>query len=71
MREQHQKRVLALEKALARVEKQMELATSKGIPRFLLLSIKYSYISEIYNKKPSLLTVFLKTYLIKVVRFLK
>lgn len=41
VREQLEKRILALEKALAHVEKQMELATSRGIPRLFLLEVEY------------------------------
>ncbi|WP_240717553.1 PadR family transcriptional regulator [Priestia megaterium] len=41
VKEQLQKRVLALEKILAYVEKQMEVGTSKGIPRLFLLEVEY------------------------------
>ncbi|MDC0705890.1 MULTISPECIES: PadR family transcriptional regulator [Priestia] len=41
VREQLEKRILALEKALAHIEKQMELATSRGIPRLFLLEVEY------------------------------
>ncbi|SSY69862.1 transcriptional regulator [Priestia megaterium] len=41
VREQLKKRVLALEKALAHVEKQLKVATSKGIPRLFLLEVEY------------------------------
>ena len=40
-KEQLQKRVLALEQTLAYVEKQMEIATSRGIPRLFLLEVEY------------------------------
>lgn len=33
--------MLALEKALAHVEKQLKVATSKGIPRLFLLEVEY------------------------------
>ncbi|KML31928.1 MULTISPECIES: PadR family transcriptional regulator [Priestia] len=41
VKEQLQKRVLALEQTLAYVEKQMEIATSRGIPRLFLLEVEY------------------------------
>ncbi|MFE7084204.1 PadR family transcriptional regulator [Priestia megaterium] len=41
VKEQFEKRVLALEKALAHIEKQMEMATIKGIPRLFLLEMEY------------------------------
>lgn len=43
VREQLEKRILALEKTLAHIEKQMELATSRGIPRLFLLEVEYQH----------------------------